>query len=661
MKDDKNNTTQELLDIFSSKDEQPSSRFEKNLKKECLKNINGNNNNFTFSIMKKSSKLLLLGGAFVVLLIAIGLPITFIMLNKTPKNKTIDVNAKLAETNLTQLLVNTIKNNNANLLSKSTNSNQRAEGEDAMLSTVNVSNSISTIPLNVEIADFNYSEWKEKTTIGPAINKCNILGYSSELTDSLVYEGYSYWDNEDYSNSNYKYILKTGDGKLVNYSLTNGNTNFTYRGGKYALQEITINYDIDDLDQELVTESDTAEEIIAENSTGSLSPEEMVEMYFGKDAKLINYELYNGEYYFVVQWTQEVNCSSDAYLGMPRTDIGNDIDTSKIIFQTWIRESDQMWSKNEQYLEKVSPENLIYRSETQSTNKKVTYDEVSNKFDNDYKDVNVKEITLDYSIMFGTEAEKSSIKKKLTEDQVSIIIPENTNLDYLYSKNIFDEIYFSYGSELCNPDFYPTGEYGTKLKEYHCAGYLNTSTAEESDITLNNPEYYYLVSFEDDENKIINIQVYNKELLNEKTEEEIINKLFPYDDNIASFEGDDYSYQMTPVTKLGSKQLKLGSNTITVTVYSQSSTSTFVGENNQEITETYSSTFTIFTYDGATYVVNYSEVGTETSTDLIPTEYKTYNTSNETQRNQLIALIDEMYKRVKTQMEGELEDNLYSN
>jgi len=33
MKDDKNNTTQELLDIFSSKDEQPSSRFEKNLRR----------------------------------------------------------------------------------------------------------------------------------------------------------------------------------------------------------------------------------------------------------------------------------------------------------------------------------------------------------------------------------------------------------------------------------------------------------------------------------------------------------------------------------------------------------------------------------------------------------------------------------------------------
>ena len=86
MKNDEKMTTNEILDIFSNKEERPSTEFEKNLKAECLKNFSAKKPNFILSIMEKSKKLLIAGGAFLVLLVAIGVPVTVITL-KTVETK----------------------------------------------------------------------------------------------------------------------------------------------------------------------------------------------------------------------------------------------------------------------------------------------------------------------------------------------------------------------------------------------------------------------------------------------------------------------------------------------------------------------------------------------------------------------------------------------
>lgn len=662
MNNDEKMTTNEILDIFSNKEERPSTEFEKNLKAECLKNFSAKKPNFILSIMEKSKKLLIAGGAFLVLLVAIGVPVTVITLkNRGNKDDVVDVNAKLAQTNLEELLMNTIKNNNGNLITKSSSRNQTAINESGDMSLTATVESLSTsyvgIPSNAEWTDFNYTYWKNTYTKGPAADKCQ-FGWYDQLSDKVIYESYNYWDSSDsmdYTLGKYKSTSKTDDGTLIDYSLSDGNSNFIYRGGKYAILE-TYNFPIYGLYEDTSTMVDDVsagnpDEISTEPSSEEIydgvdisttdpeNPEDLIELYFGEDAELIAYEIYNDEYHFVVEWTMK-----DYYCGQN--------EQITVVNRVWIRESDFNWSKSETYFNSVKESNLISRDETISVNKKVTFEEVSDKFNNEYSDIETKEFNYDYSY-FNPEQEKPRIKNVLTENQYSVIIPTNMELSYVSSYLTYADYIDPYFELYCNRDFYSDGEFGEKLYKMNCE---NNSwlgeTVEEAEYLYIEPELVFSVNTPVDSNtsnpEYYGISIFPKETL----ESDLLKMNF----NQKSY-SDEYG-QVEEYKLLGNKNLTIGEKTIVAKVYSQVSTYSYSEGGKEALTERNQTVIMIFNYDNMVYTIGNYQYNNEITITGLPTTFDSYNSANTSQRNALFVLIDKMYENMQRDIELYQEDSV---
>lgn len=662
MNNDEKMTTNEILDIFSNKEERPSTEFEKNLKAECLKNFSAKKPNFILSIMEKSKKLLIAGGAFLVLLVAIGVPVTVITLkNRGNKDDVVDVNAKLAQTNLEELLMNTIKNNNGNLITKSSSRNQTAINESGDMSLTATVESLSTsyvgIPSNAEWTDFNYTYWKNTYTKGPAADKCQ-FGWYDQLSDKVIYESYNYWDSSDsmdYTLGKYKSTSKTDDGTLIDYSLSDGNSNFIYRGGKYAILE-TYNFPIYGLYEDTSTMVDDVsagnpDEISTEPSSEEIydgvdisttdpeNPEDLIELYFGEDAELIAYEIYNDEYHFVVEWTMK-----DYYCGQN--------EQITVVNRVWIRESDFNWSKSETYFNSVKESNLISRDETISVNKKVTFEEVSDKFNNEYSDIETKEFNYDYSY-FNPEQEKPRIKNVLTENQYSVIIPTNMELSYVSSYLTYADYIDPYFELYCNRDFYSDGEFGEKLYKMNCE---NNSwlgeTVEEAEYLYIEPELVFSVNTPVDSNtsnpEYYWISIFPKETL----ESDLLKMNF----NQKSY-SDEYG-QVEEYKLLGNKNLTIGEKTIVAKVYSQVSTYSYSEGGKEALTERNQTVIMIFNYDNMVYTIGNYQYNNEITITGLPTTFDSYNSANTSQRNALFVLIDKMYENMQRDIELYQEDSV---
>lgn len=670
MNNDEKMTTNEILDIFSNKEERPSTEFEKNLKAECLKNFSAKKPNFILSIMEKSKKLLIAGGAFLVLLVAIGVPVTVITLKNRGNNKgddVVDVNAKLAQTNLEELLINAIKSNNGNLISKSSSRNQTAINESGDMSLTATVESLSTsyvgIPSNAEWTDFNYTYWKNTYTKGPAADKCQ-FGWYDQLSDKVIYEGYNYWDSSnpmDYSLGKYKSTSKTADGTLIDYSLSDGNSNFVYRGGKYAVLE-TYSYLIYGLYEDTNTMVDEVSEgnpdeistepshdemydgvdISTTNPESPENPVDLIELYFGEDAKLITYEIYNGEYHFVVEWT-----TNDYYCGQN--------EQITVVNRVWIRESDYNWSKNEMYFGSVKETNLISRDETISVNKNVTFEEVSDKFNNEYSNIETKEFKYDYSY-FSPEQEKPRIKKVLTENQFSVIIPTDMELSYVSSYLTYAYYIDPYFELYCNRDFYSDGEFGDKLYKMNCENNsLLVGTIEEADYIYIEPELSFAINTPVDDNTI-NPEYYWISIFPKETLESDLLKM-----NFSQNSHSDEYEQVEEYKLLGNKNLTIGGTTVIAKVYSQTSTYSYgIKESSidgitsiekvpgtEEKNEKNQTVIMIFNYDNMVYIIGNYQYNNEITITELPATFSSYNTANLSQRNALFVLIDKMYENLQ--------------
>lgn len=658
MNNDKKITTNEILDIFSNKEERPSTEFEKNLKAECLKNFSAKKSNFILSIMEKSKKLLIAGGAFLVLLVAIGVPVTVITLkNRGNKDDVIDVNAKLAQTNLEELLLNTIKNNNGNVLNQTSSRNQTAQTESGDMTLSARVDSLGTTlvgtPDNAEWTEFNYSYWKSTYTKGPSAEKCQI-GWYDQLSDKVIYESYNYWDSEnvmDYGNSKYKSIVKTSDGTLIDYSVSDGTSNFVYRGGSYAILE-KYEYPIYGLyeDTSTMVDSETSEEMMYDDSElpstlpitpeEDIDPEDLISMYFGDDAKLISYELYNDEYHFVVEWI-----TKDYYCGQSGT--------ITAVSRVWIRESDFNWSKTETYLNSVKESNLISRDETISVNKKVNFDEVKENFENDYSNVEIKEYTYDYSY-YGSENEKARMKEVLTENQFSIVIPTNTELSYVSSYLTYANFVDTYSELYCNRNFFPNNSFGDKLYTLNCEenNWLG-GIIREGEYVYIEPEFSYYVTTVTDET--VDPTGYEFNIYTSDNTEEDLKKMHL---NIQTY-GDEFSNQ-EEVKSLGNKTLTIGTTSVTAKVFSQTTSYTYDNSNmimedesgkEKEVNEKSETVLIIFNYDGKIYTIsNYNYNKAEVTLADLPSKFTAYNSANTAQKASLFVLLDKMYDRINEDM-----------
>ena len=306
-----------------------------------------------------------------------------------------------------------------------------------------------------EFRNYNFSHAKSTVEFGPAASSCEVISSYDFMSSMEVYEYYDN-DNKFRFSHNTKMISHDKDGNIVIYMLMTEDEHYTYYGGEYAVKMVTDAIDLG-IDSEVIEEieGELIEDLeLEEIEEQEMSPDEMIEQTFGDDVT-VEKVVEDGETkYFIISRKEYMPCSLD--------DIQSEEYSENSITRTWIDANTNSIVKEEYYLDEVSDDNLLVRTDSIVENSQVaSYDEVKEHFEFEFE-VEVREIEWDFPDPFG-KGYLENLETQLQEEPITALIP--TDKDWSVSSA------YSTGSLLSidrldymqDRDFYASTETGEKM------------------------------------------------------------------------------------------------------------------------------------------------------------------------------------------------------
>lgn len=665
----------ELLKLLSNDPARPSEKFESDLKKNFLArstahtgnagNMQNNLSNFNVLMNKKVKYLLIAGGALAAVVIVgvtlvLSIPYLRSLMTKD-EEQGIDKEEKIASADIKEILKNALKNNNLNAVNlrgalTESDSDQMLSMSGNFLGSMESLPTSEALPENADYIEFNYTYWKTTYEDGPASEKCKM--YQSSYGTDFSSESYNYWDYIDGSYA-YKSVSKAQNGELINYSLTRTSlsdednstiitTNFNYRGGDYAVVETYENswgygYEpevtIEDDSTENSEDIDTGTVDVGEPST----EDDFIDLYFGDDAEVVDYVEMDGRYYYVIEWSWSDygGCSQEGpyLMGLAEgTEVENP-NAVDIYNKVWVDEETYEFARQEWYYESVKDENLISRTYSKSENRTVRWDDVEASFENDYSDVEVKDLDVNYSEYEGPQP----IKDYLDANKLDVLIANDMKTESLFIIDVYKNMYKE-GDLYCARNFYADTNIGQAQYESNCswdpfsedyiyAEYEASFGPTDSTTEFNALKYPTLAAYDN--------SVADQDLIDMMTG--------AYYEDFYGERDEDEEYD---VSNLGTISVTINNSTVTGQVYVYNSSYELYEEYDEngngigELEESYWSNISIiFQYGGKKITLSYySFEGNDVKiSDLTVPTFKVLSSGNASQKQELFNMLDEMY------------------
>lgn len=307
----------------------------------------------------------------------------------------------------------------------------------------NTSADATTSPLAADLKlfapqpDKTLTTYKSSTQAGPKASSCP--GYVQYNLNSTNSESYSYYRENETVLS--KYVVRSGDGQIYNYSLTDKDYTYEYNGGKFAIRMPVGKIGL------LATREATAIDVPNDGSTTETPNTFKVEDYFGADAKILGEDTINDKKYYIASWSYEGFC-------------GEGKSGNRIVTKNWVNQETFLYEKEEIYLESELPENLIVTNTSSSETTLKEPGEVTSLFRFE-PNVPVREIDPN-SNQPGSASYTAAVKTLLATQKTSVLVPseEGFKLDSYYSSKLDLPDPYSYRLER---DFYPDTPQGNQL------------------------------------------------------------------------------------------------------------------------------------------------------------------------------------------------------
>lgn len=276
--------------------------------------------------------------------------------------------------------------------------------------------------------DYNYQVTKTVLTNGPAANQCSTLkanwyNESNEAVTTYSYEfiedGGSYWKN----------VTTDSNGNVLDFYLSKYNSNqseyYDYKGGKFAVKTISKHAQVE-TDAVLFDDMPEVEpEAITEPEQDI---DELIKMYFGEDADIVDIVNENGKEYYVLQYSYKTNCDSMMYPAISSDMRIMPIEGDTTIISTnWVDSENFTYAKSYTYLNSVSDANLIGTVLSENETRQTSFSEVSSDFDFTYN-VEVREFVFDNSNYFyDAQKEANKVNDFLNNANISFVVPVDSN------------------------------------------------------------------------------------------------------------------------------------------------------------------------------------------------------------------------------------------
>lgn len=505
-----------------------------------------------------------------------------------------------------------------------------------------------------DIKEYSYSHVLTKNTLGNAVSKCPI--YTSDMEGS-----YEYFDFIDENQQYHKFISLDKDGNLLEYIIDDVESSTEYRGGKYAVK-VVYNGSVTPLPAEDTPLIDTSggevTDLKEDEVVEEVDVEDIGESYFGEEAT-VEKIVENGKVkYYVVTWKYQTSCSLDdiwnieedqSYMPSTTTKGIDESQQETIVTKMWFDPDMNEVLKSEEYLNSVSEDNLLLKTETDVENSNQSFEEVSDKFDFDY-DVNIKTYEIDLSypdIYTNPEEYRKYVENYLQESEMTVLLPAVTTLgsEYIfipYGINEMQELDY-----LLDRDFYPEGAHGDDMykqaKKWYDDGFMMLEPSLELSYSAGKEKYemLYIISFTSDVDEEDILQ--NYVFVGDKEEKSAITVIVN-GKNVAA-------------TKyiVASNIVYMQEEIIDETDEEETGASSIGEESVAPDGENSDLIYVVFEYGGMTFVISFA--GIDSDTDLSTyLNFKSYNTSSKSDLAKLMAEVDKMIENMGDMMieEGEV-------
>jgi hypothetical protein len=335
-------------------------------------------------------------------------------------------------------------------------------------------------PEYIRAKNFNYSYSKSEIKSGPSLTKCQAYALGQEG----VVEVYVFFNDK---NTQSKTISYDSDKNLTDYYLYGNNYAITYKGGKYAVKTIYPNSGIRAVDNVSSPEPTTAPSdagnsgsgvassvgttidpnSISSSSSSTPKTDDSVALnFFGENAEVSEKKTENGQDYYEITWTTNVNCDLNSLIE-PATAVSSDkptsapatANTTKIVNRVRVDANTYNVFREERYFTAISAANLMQTSQNETKTQQVEYSTVQKNFNFEFS-VPVKEVTIKYS-----GYEPTDVTKSLASQDLAVLVPVSTDASLssvsLPAQAEQDSVAaFSY---ITDRDFYPAGARGDSL------------------------------------------------------------------------------------------------------------------------------------------------------------------------------------------------------
>ncbi len=325
-----------------------------------------------------------------------------------------------------------------------------------------------------------YTYSRQEFTFGPKIGECSQYNYIPGIGDTIS-ESYYYssaWKENEPSKYYSKYISKTKDGQILDYSLSDGSVSYEYHGGTYAVKTV---YPLVE-EQPLLRIPSTEEELkmlvpgnvpsdivpISEIPTQEPSPtpmpidEQIASMFGNPDSIAVEKVTENGIEYYVITYSDPYICAGGSLLSSSR---GLTMEYSqpttnpvKVLTKAWVTPDTFSIVKQASYVTMISPENLITQTKYINDTQSIAFEKVANLFNFDLN-VEVKEIIIPKSPAYGTDEYYAKIGEFVAQNPVVILTPTSTEVDLSWINVAFESDPWNY-SYYNDRNYYASGSYG---------------------------------------------------------------------------------------------------------------------------------------------------------------------------------------------------------
>ena len=384
----------------------------------------------------------------------------------------------------------------------------------------------------------SYYYSKSTTERGPAFNSCTYGVDQTNVVFVPVYESFNYNGDSNYYS---KYVGYNEDGTVNTYNLSKSTStsttyryeNIAYYGGSYAVRTVSETQvdpapvQIDPMPVDLVEPSLPERPVEAPAEGVGAAPEVDYTTYFGPEAQVLRTENINGREYYVIQYSYDVNCAG--FVNLNRWQSEDVEDLRKMFYLSYADTETYQILRTETYLDSVSVNNLVERSETIVENADLDFASVSGNFDFEYN-VEVKDIDLNTTPTdipeYNPDAEIQKALDFARNENITVVVPSAVvENQYIYFNSYINDqpVVDSTTSYYTDRSFYPSGVNGDKM--YNSYAGVGTYLAGNTPMSLGMTSYSrnsvsYNLSFYSNEYSnldILNSLLWNK--ISDKKEE----------------------------------------------------------------------------------------------------------------------------------------------